>query len=239
MQKVYLALNMTSTIDLGFLNYAPRLQKTLLSGLIKYFKGGHYSMTAGNAYDEYDGYDYADWIYQVNDLVIFAFRRRRDDEGDLEQAFEIELRQYRCPSKIIWEGMFETEEERILEFEEEVKVVEDKMGVLVNKIVKEILQVLNNFNDMRKVPICGCCGDLGQDGKKFCKRCQEKRAYNKEVCSICLDEEEKLSVWVKLDKCGHIFHSCCISKLFQQDREPLKPCPLCRTEFYHSQKTIL
>jgi hypothetical protein len=233
MKKKYFSFGMTSTIDLGFFKYVPRLRKTLLSGLTKYFEQGHYDKAEGDL----EAWGYADWIYAVNGLALFAFRRHRNDDGDLEDYFDIELQTYNSPQKIIWDGMYDVEKEGIYV---EMKVVEEKIEVFVNTIVKAILKFLNNFNDVRKIPLCCSCGDLvAQEGKKFCWKCDEKCAYNSEICSICLDEEEKVSVWVKLDKCGHVFHSHCVSKLFEKDSGGLKPCPLCRKEFYHFSKTIL
>ncbi|PWA77093.1 zinc finger, RING/FYVE/PHD-type [Artemisia annua] len=47
-----------------------------------------------------------------------------------------------------------------------------------------------------------------------------------EVCSICLVEFEEEDEVSQLDKCRHVFHSCCIERWLERDHFT---CPLCRS----------
>lgn len=215
---------MATTIDLGFLGYAPRLKKTFLSGLTKYVSEGHY----GRADGDIEPYDYADWTYEVNDLCLFAFRRSKDEDGDDLDEVEIELRQKSTYgfSIIIFKCSV-----RFTNFDYHKPLPEAEL----TKVVRNILLKLNRFKNLRKVPICSACQGLGQDDKEFCVRCEEKCSFNPEKCAICIDDEDKVSVWVKLAKCGHVFHKKCISKI----DESKQMCPLCRQEFSSSDVTVL
>ena len=220
-------------MDLGFINYVPRLQMTLTKALTYYFETDAFDESRGNI----EEFNYADCTQNINDICTFAFRRFKDDDGDPTDDFEITLCQNEYGVyRVIWEGTFDINEVDIYPDE---KMDEEKLKNFVNLVVKMILARLAKFRDIRKVPLCMACNAFGQDEKEFCSKCEMKCAFNKDVCAICLDEEDKVSVWVKLDKCNHVFHVKCVNKLFEKHRSEEKMCPLCRKEFHIWQKIVL
>ncbi|KAJ9546157.1 hypothetical protein OSB04_025864 [Centaurea solstitialis] len=51
-----------------------------------------------------------------------------------------------------------------------------------------------------------------------------------DACSICLVEFKGDDTVSQLDKCQHVFHTCCIQRWLHEDHFT---CPLCRSNLVH------
>ena len=76
----------------------------------------------------------------------------------------------------------------------------------------------------------------------YCMICEKKMMVGEEDCCICLSNHS--SVWVKL-QCGHKMHNNCLFKIkghiktCEEDYSYIRKCPICRTETYLENNSII
>ncbi len=100
----------------------------------------------------------------------------------------------------------------------------------IDEISTDLLRQLSYFN-CRKIEVCSSClCRMLPAGKNLCDYCNLKTCtFTEDICSICLDKEETVSVWNVLKTCGHIFHQTCFKSLIGQSSLRCELlCPMCR-----------
>jgi hypothetical protein len=93
-------------------------------------------------------------------------------------------------------------------------------------VAAELMKALETLGDR---PRCAICNQVSTDSV-YCELCGVMQTEVEETCSICLDEDRRVAVWVETD-CGHCYHHECLSKV--QER-----CPMCRATLGKTMKII-
>lgn len=202
-------------MDLGLVNDADRLKK-IIRLLLE--DGPDFSSPFVESLSD----DFGELINGkfINDFAVLLFKKDEDiEEGSANLFMEIRSR------------TFINVEIASSDYFSDYEVDHFHIDEISNEISSDLLRQLSNFN-CRKIKICSSClCQMIPDEKKFCYDCELKVCtFNDEVCSICLDKEETVSVWNVLKTCKHIFHQSCFKSLIgnsiSNHNELL--CPICR-----------
>jgi len=118
---------MNNPLDPGLIGYSPRLSKTLLSGLTKYFELKYYDKAA------YYGCGETDFMCKVDDMRAFYFHRCAYDKLFFVQLLQLPIS---YNTLILW-GRLIPDEQGIYKNN---KLVKNKIKAFVKVILQKILK---------------------------------------------------------------------------------------------------
>ena len=202
----------SNVIDIGLANDPDRLKKNIRKVLGLYEGEKSLQDHADDFGDYLLGDAFINGIF-INDFAVLLYKMEFDDgENPIGQIIEIRSCVY---PKIT---VASTSVHQLYDHEN-----------YMDEMLTDLLRQLSNFN-CRKIKICSSClCQMIPDEKKFCDDCELKVCtFKNEVCSICLDKEETVSVWNVLKTCGHIFHQSCFKSLIGHSNNNELLCPMCR-----------
>lgn len=208
--------------DFGNLEYVPRL-KRLLPKIFKKFENFHLSGEVSE-YDTKHGH----FFEMINGFTIARFEKIYEDEDDEEtvKKFEFSL-QNNYISFQLFSLQYDINEtfasERYLEH-------------VVDNIIKKVLDLKQEYGNLRRIPLCFCKIWKTSGKKKYCENCLDKCTFREDTCAICLDDELQVARWVETP-CKHVFHKHCLDKVPCLQDERGKKCPLCRSKFAYASGT--